>query len=80
MALAQYLQGSYFSIQNSVHLIDRWLHAYCHHRNVTLNGKKLRVDWTERAERALSVRYHPVIAEMQLYFSCVVKKRKAPIK
>lgn len=74
MALAQYLHGSYFSIQNPVQLIDRWVHAYCHHRNVELNGKRLRVEWTGRAERALSGRRDPVIVEMQLYFSCVVKK------
>jgi len=74
MALAQYLHGSYFSIQNPVKLIDRWVHKFCHHSNVELNGKKLRVEWTERAERALSGRCDPVIVEMQLYFSCVVKK------
>lgn len=74
MALAQYIHGSYFSIQSPVKLIDRWVHTFCHHRNVELNGKKLRVEWTERAERALSERCDPVIIEMQLYFSCVVKK------
>jgi len=33
------------------------------------------VIWTERAERKLREQSAPLVVEMQLYFSCVVKKR-----
>ncbi len=56
-------------------LLDRWFHSYCHHRAIILNGKKLRVQWNRRAERALCNRREPLVIEMQLYFSRVVKKR-----
>ncbi len=75
MVLTRLLQGRYFSIGNPVQLLDRWFHSYCHHRAIILNGKKLRVQWNGRAERALCNRREPLVIEMQLYFSCVVKKR-----
>ncbi len=75
MVLTHLLQGRYFSIGNPVQLLDRWFHSYCHHRAIILNGKKLRVQWNGRAERALCNRREPLVIEMQLYFSCVVKKR-----
>ena len=75
MALGQILQGSYFSIESPLRLLDRWLNAYRHHRSVVLENKCLRVEWTDRANRALQTRSEPLIIEMQLYFSCVVKKR-----
>ncbi len=75
MVLTRLLQGRYFSIGNPVQLLDRWFHSYCHHRAIILNGKKLRVQWNGRAERALFNRREPLVIEMQLYFSCVVKKR-----
>ncbi len=75
MAIAHYLQGSYFSIENPLRLLDRWLHSYRHHRTVVLRNKNLRVEWTDRANDALQARSEPVIIEMQLYFSCVLKKR-----
>ena len=75
MALEQYLNKSYFSVENPLRLLDRWLHLYCHHRTVTMAGKLLKVEWTQRAECALQARTEPLIIEMQLYFSCMVKKR-----
>jgi hypothetical protein len=75
MALEQILQGSYFSIESPLRLLDRWLNAYSHHRSVVMGNKNLRVEWTDRADRALQTRSQPLIIEMQLYFSCVVKKR-----
>jgi len=74
MVFTHLLQGSYFSIGNPVQLLDRWFHSYRHHRAIILNGKSLRVQWTGRAERALCNRREPLVIEMQLYFSCVVKK------
>ena len=75
MALEQILKGSYFAIESPLRLLDRWLHAYRHHRSVVLGNKTLRVEWTDRANRVLQARSKPLIIEMQLYFSCVVKKR-----
>jgi len=69
------LPGSYFSIGNPVQLLDRWFHSYRYHRAIILNGKNMHVQWTGRAERALCNRREPLVIEMQLYFSCVVKKR-----
>jgi hypothetical protein len=75
MALEQYLHGSYFSIENPLRLLDRWLNAYRHQCRVRLGEKELLVKWSARAEAALAHRSEPLIVEMQLYFSCVVKKR-----
>ena len=75
MALAQYLHGSYFSIENPLRLFDRWINPYCHECLVRLGEKELLVKWSARAEKALSYKSEPLIVEMQLYFSCVVKKR-----
>ncbi len=75
MLLEQYLQGSYFAIQNPVELFDRWVNSYCHQSRVQLNGKELLVKWSARADRVLSNKSNPLVVEMQLYFSCVVKKR-----
>ncbi|MFV2032364.1 MAG: hypothetical protein ACC663_07700, partial [Gammaproteobacteria bacterium] len=75
MVLAQLLHGSYFSIENPIRLFDRWINSYCHQSRVQLGGKQLLVKWTERAEDALSNRPGPMVVEMQLYFSCVPKKR-----
>ena len=38
-------------------------------------GKKLDVTITPRALRALSKRTSPLLAEMELYFSCLIRKR-----
>jgi len=75
MALARYLHGSYFSIENPLRLFDRWINPYCHECHVRLGEKELLVKWSARAEEALSCKSAPLIVEMQLYFSCVVKKR-----
>jgi len=75
MALEQILRGSYFSIESPLRLLDRWLNAYRHNRSVVLGNKNLRVEWTNRADLVLQARSQPLIIEMQLYFSCVVKKR-----
>ncbi len=74
MVVTHLLQGNYFSIGNPMQLLDRWFHSYRHHRAIILNGKKLRMQWTGRAERAVCNRRQPLVIEMQLYFSCVVNK------
>ena len=75
MAFEQILQGSYFAIESPLRLLDRWLNTYRHSRSVLMGNRNLRVEWTDRANRVLQTRPQPLIIEMQLYFSCVVKKR-----
>jgi hypothetical protein len=41
---------------------------------VFINGKPVTVEWTPRAARALEARAAPLIVELELYFSCLVKK------
>lgn len=41
---------------------------------VMINGKAVQVAWTPRAEAALRARTAPLIVELELYFSCLVKK------
>ncbi len=69
------LQASYFWIENPLRIADGWLNRYRHNHTVVINGHELQVRWTERAERALRQAVQPLVVEMQLYFSCVVKKR-----
>jgi len=40
-----------------------------------INERKIEVRWTDRAEQILQLGQQPLIVELQLYFSCVVKKR-----
>jgi len=60
-------------------IIDKWLHPFKHQARVDVRGKHLVIKWTRRAEEALQKRSQeqgvPLIIEMQLYFSCTVKKR-----
>ena len=69
------LHNSYFAIKNPFEILDRWLHPFKHNTRIQLRGKNLDIQWTGRAEQALKQRNSPLTAEMQLYFSCVVKKR-----
>jgi hypothetical protein len=39
-----------------------------------INGKPVEVEWTARAQRALETRAAPLVVELELYFSCLVKK------
>ena len=69
------LHNSYFAIKNPFEILDRWLHPFKHNARIQLRGKDLDIRWTRRADDALKLRSTPLTAEMQLYFSCVVKKR-----
>ena len=55
--------------------LSKRLNLYCHEEIIVLNGSPLAVQWTKRAEHQLRTTQQPLIAEMQLYFTCVVKKR-----
>ena len=43
--------------------------------DATLEGKRLRVTLSDAAQRALAQRATPLIAEMELYFSCLLRLR-----
>ena len=69
------MKNSYFEFPSPLALLDQRLNPEVHHSQLTLKGKTLSVSWTQRAERQFSRRQRPLLAEMQLYFTCVVKKR-----
>jgi hypothetical protein len=69
------MKNSYFEFPSPLVMLDRWLNPETCHHKLLLRGVPLTVSWTRRAERELARRSHPLLAEMQLYFTCVVKKR-----
>ena len=69
------LPASYFAIPDPRRALERCLHRFKHCRDVTLGDRRVQVRWTERAARELQRRRQPLVVELQLYFSCVVKKR-----
>ena len=69
------LQASYFSIKNPLQVIDRWLNPWHHMDSIDIRGKKMAILYSKRAEKALIKRNTSLIAELQLYFTCVVQKR-----
>ncbi len=44
------------------------------HATFELNGKPVSIEWTGSAARALAARSRPLVVELELYFSCLVKK------
>jgi hypothetical protein len=50
-------------------------HASAETRETTLEGKRFRVTLSAAAQRALAQRSTPLIAEMELYFSCLIRLR-----
>jgi hypothetical protein len=69
------LPAGFFAIESPWHLPDRWINRYRYRQTTQLAGRQIEVRWTARAERALQASPRPLIVELQLYFSCVVKKR-----
>ena len=69
------LSGSYFAIPNPLRRLQRWRHGMRHRRRLRMGERWLELRWTERAERELARRETPLIVELQLLFSCVIKKR-----
>ncbi|MGV8934644.1 MAG: hypothetical protein ACOH1I_08475 [Gallionellaceae bacterium] len=37
-------------------------------------GKKILIEWTESAEQAMAALATPLVIEMELYFSCLIRK------
>lgn len=68
------LAGSYFSLPRLADVLDRWLNPWSLTKVVRINDHELQIGWTRRAQRALEQSEYMVV-EMQLYFSCVIKKR-----
>ncbi len=71
------IKQSYFALGelHPFRIIERRLHPYRPLAKVQLLGHPLHITATSRAARALAQRQQPLQVEMQLYFSCVVKKR-----
>lgn len=69
------LQAGYFSIRSPLQVLDRWLNPYHPKDSIDIRGKKMAILYTKRAVKALQKRETSLIAELQLYFTCVVQKR-----
>ena len=69
---------SYFSLNKNLHpliSIDRWLNPYKIINTCDLDGHDIKIALTRRAQQALAQLSQALLVEMQLYFSCMVKKR-----
>jgi len=69
------LQASYFAFENPLRLLERALHRFRYCQTARINQREVEVSWTGRADRELRRREQALVVELQLYFSCVVKKR-----
>ena len=45
------------------------------HSTVEIFNKTVRVEWSEAAESAMASRVEPLTVEMELYFSCLIRKK-----
>ena len=54
--------------------LEKILHPISFSKSIIINGKTLCIEWTDRADSVLRERKHPLNIEMELYFSCMVKK------
>lgn len=43
--------------------------------NVNISGKSVKIEWSQAASAAMQQRTTPLLAEMELYFSCLVRKK-----
>ena len=69
------MNASLFAFASPLQKLHRFLHPYSYTTDIKLDDKQFTVKWTERAQLALRQRLDPLTVEMQLYFSCLVKKR-----
>jgi len=51
------------------------MNPYLFSKNIIMSEQSVAIHWTNRANKQITKRSSTIIAEMQLYFSCVVKKR-----
>lgn len=73
--LSQAFEKTFFDPGHPWRWLERLFHGFNHQKTIRLNGQSLTVSWTRRAQRQLAERQTPLTVEMQLLFSCVVKKR-----
>ena len=45
------------------------------HSTVKILDKYVRVEWSKAADKAMSARSTPLSVEMELYFSCLIRKK-----
>ena len=72
------MQESYFSFSSAyspLPMLARWLNPYKNRKTIHVKGFDIDIEWTQRAEKQLNRIEQPLVVEMQIYFSCVVKKR-----
>jgi len=69
------MRASYFAIASPIQYLDRLFNPSHFSETIRFRDHDLIVEWTQRAQRALARRKQPLLVEMQLYFSCVIKKR-----
>lgn len=51
-----------------------WRARRIYSAEVQLNGKTVTIEWSPAAQAALAQRSHPITVELEIYFSCLVKK------
>lgn len=69
------LSASYFAIDNPLRSLERCFHPMRYRASVQIYRREVELCWTSRAEAELRRSEAVLIVELQLYFSCVVKKR-----
>ena len=69
------LQASYFTIEDPRRVLERWFNRFRYCSAVRINQREIEVKWTARAEREMRQLDLGLVVELQLYFSCVIKKR-----
>lgn len=69
------LKKSYFALPSPWAWLRARLNPEAERITVQLRDAPLTVSWSRSAARQFARRNGPLLAEMQLYFSCVVKKR-----
>ncbi len=73
--ITQAFDKTFFDPGHPLLWLERCFNRFNHQQVVSLNGQALTVAWTARADREMQSRKQPLMVEMQLLFSCVVKKR-----
>jgi len=69
------LKAGYFAFDNPLSVLERRLHRFRHCQTVRINHREVEISWSGRADRELRRCKQALIVELQLYFSCVIKKR-----
>jgi hypothetical protein len=65
---------NYTRYAESVHMIKVGESKTMHHQ-IEIDGRSVKVELSARAMNSLYLRTKPLLAEMELYFSCLVRKK-----